>query len=522
MNEHKKMYKAGKRWLVATLAVASVAVGTAVVSGQPAVHAATVDNVTQSQQAANTDPRITVVSGDQNQGQRNQYQQQAQDLQQQVADRNASLEQVNGQLSQYQQEQAAADTAIKNDQAQLDQGKQLMDQAVQAKTAWQSEILQQHAQVLAELNAQRQKTQELKAQADELRTKKDDLSKQCNSIFDQVMKETDHTVFVKLNEQYKQLSAKEQEAEDAYNAAFEQQIASVNKTNQIGEKSQTLLDQLVALKKDPNPYLPADKESYERGQQLVADFTKQLASDQQKKASLANRIRGMQRQLQLIGAQRDQYQQELDAINSQLQALPAVYQVEKKITRTIVLNQPNGAHKMIQQQAKITGTKTVINGQTSYSNWSQAEWPAFVAEELPGYQVPTLAAQTVDSSTPDQQLELTYQPQEPTNPDRGGNDQQSNGVDQADKTAQEKKTNSDQQPTGGKNTGSGQATQVKGNYLSGAKQDVLLEPAAHRGGNGTQNTQLPQTGNQTEALPLAALAISAGMAMFGLALPRRR
>lgn len=198
-----------------------------------------------------------------------------------------------------------------------------------------------------------------------------------------------------------------------------------------------------------------------------------------------------------------------------MSTLPAVYQVEKKVTRTIVLNQPNGAHKTVRQRATITGTKTVANGQTSYSNWSQAEWPAFVAEELPGYQGPVLAAQTVDSSTPDQQLELTYQPQGATNPDRGGNDQQSSGADQ------EKRANSGQQPASVQNIESKQNTQVKSNDLSGAKQGAWLTSTDHRTGNGAQNAQLPQTGNQAETLPLAALAISAGMAMFGLALPRR-
>ena len=500
MSEHKKMYKAGKRWLVATLTVASVAVGTAVVNGQPAVHAATVDNVTQAQQAADTDPRITVVSEDQNQSQRNQYQQQAQDLQQQVADRNASLEQVNGKLSQYEQEQAAADTAINNDQAQLDQGKQLMDQAVQAKNARRTELLQQNDQLLAEQDAQSKKTKELNAQVQKLYAEYQELWHQYESASGE-----------KLKHAYDKMEA----ASDSYYAAGKQQVDSINRGTTLGNEINDRLHQLYLLKEDPNPYLPADKEDYERGQQLVTDFTRQLNSDQQRKSSLANRIRSVQRQLQLIKSHRDQAQTALDKVNSQLSTLPAVYQVEKKVTRTIVLNQPNGAHKTVRQRATITGTKTVANGQTSYSNWSQAEWPAFVAEELPGYQGPVLAAQTVDSSTPDQQLELTYQPQGATNPDRGGNDQQSSGADQ------EKRANSGQQPASVQNIESKQNTQVKSNDLSGAKQGAWLTSTDHRTGNGAQNAQLPQTGNQAETLPLAALAISAGMAMFGLALPRR-
>lgn len=289
MSEHKKMYKAGKRWLVATLTVASVAVGTAVVNGQPAVHAATVDNVTQAQQAADTDPRITVVSEDQNQSQRNQYQQQAQDLQQQVADRNASLEQVNGKLSQYEQEQAAADTAINNDQAQLDQGKQLMDKAVQAKNARRTELLQQNDQLLAEQDAQSKKTKELNAQVQKLYAEYQELWHQYESASGE-----------KLKQAYDKMEA----ASDAYYAAGKQQVDSINRGTTLGNEINDRLHQLYLLKEDPNPYLPADKEDYERGQQLVTDFTRQLNSDQQRKSSLANRIRSVQRQLQLIKSHR--------------------------------------------------------------------------------------------------------------------------------------------------------------------------------------------------------------------------
>lgn len=61
MTKHKKMYKAGKRWVVATLMVASIAVAGAVVNSRVA-HADTVSG-TETQQVSNVGNSNAPVTG---------------------------------------------------------------------------------------------------------------------------------------------------------------------------------------------------------------------------------------------------------------------------------------------------------------------------------------------------------------------------------------------------------------------------------------------------------------------------
>lgn len=61
MTEHKKMYKAGKRWVVATLTVASIAVAGTTVNSQVA-HADTVSG-TETQQVSNDGNSNAPVTG---------------------------------------------------------------------------------------------------------------------------------------------------------------------------------------------------------------------------------------------------------------------------------------------------------------------------------------------------------------------------------------------------------------------------------------------------------------------------
>ena len=130
MTEHKKMYKAGKRWVVATLTVASIAVAGTTVNSQVA-HADTVSGTetqqvsndgnfsapvtgTATQQAEDTsasnasdddnDPRIKVISGDMNKAARASYEKQAQEAQQQINEYNNGIEQLKEQQTKNEQE----------------------------------------------------------------------------------------------------------------------------------------------------------------------------------------------------------------------------------------------------------------------------------------------------------------------------------------------------------------------------------------------------------------------------------
>jgi predicted nucleic acid-binding Zn-ribbon protein len=410
MTKHKKMYKAGKRWVVATLTVASVAVAGATVNSRVA-HADTVSG-TETQQVSNTvntnnednDPRITVVSGDQNQAQRDNLQQQAQDLQQQVEDSNANLNNTQEQLKQYQQQQAANDQSIKDDQDQIDRGQQLVDQAKQNKTNRITELRRQK-------DANNTATMKLAAESTSNTNKIKDLQSKYTSLQKQYAT-VSHKYFsgdYSLKPEVDQLDNDMNTMWQTIHTLQLDGIDLIDKMNKYTDSNLTLGKEIDALVDDANPYLSEDKDRYEQGQKLVEQYTKQLAIDQAK-SSLADQIRSLQNSIRNFSDQLNQTKEKLDQLNVQIAALPAVFQVKKVITRNIIINLPGGSQKSLNQVATITGMKTVTNGQTAYSNWTTATWQAFTAPWDFGaeYIAPSLPAQTVDNSTADQTITLSY------------------------------------------------------------------------------------------------------------------
>lgn len=410
MTEHKKMYKAGKRWVVATLAVASIAVAGATVNSRVA-HADTVSG-TETQQVSNTvntnnednDPRITVVSGDQNQAQRDNLQQQAQDLQQQVEDSNANLNNTQEQLKQYQQQQAANDQSIKDDQDQIDRGQQLVDQAKQNKTNRITELRRQK-------DANNTATMKLAAESTSNTNKIKDLQSKYTSLQKQYAT-VSHKYFsgdYSLKPEVDQLDNDMNTMWQTIHTLQLDGIDLIDKMNKYTDSNLTLGKEIDALVDDANPYLSEDKDRYEQGQKLVEQYTKQLAIDQAK-SSLADQIRSLQNSIRNFSDQLNQTKEKLDQLNVQIAALPAVFQIKKDITRHIIINLPGGSQKSLNQVATITGMKTVTNGQTAYSNWTTATWQAFTAPWDFGaeYIAPSLPAQTVDNSTAEQTITLSY------------------------------------------------------------------------------------------------------------------
>lgn len=410
MIERKKLYKAGKRWVVATLTVASIAVAGAAVNSQVA-HADTVSG-TKTQQVSNTvntnnednDPRITVVSGDQNQAQRDNLQQQAQDLQQQVADCNANLNNTQEQLEQYQQQQAANDQSIKDDQDQIDRGQQLVDQAKQNKTNRITELRQQKdANNTASMKLSAESTSNTNKIKD-LQSKYTSLQKQYATVSHKYFS-GDYSLKPEVDQLYNDMNTMWQ----TIHTLQLDGIHLIDKMNKYTDSNLTLGKEIAALVDDANPYLSEDKDRYEQGQKLVEQYTKQLAIDQAK-SSLADQIRSLQNSIRNFSDQLNQTKEKLDQLNVQIATLPAVFQVKKTITRTIITKLPDGDSKTIQQVATITGTKTVTNGQTTYTNWTTATWSAFTAPWNfgAGYIAPSLSVQTVDSNTADQTINFSY------------------------------------------------------------------------------------------------------------------
>lgn len=417
MTEHKKMYKAGKRWVVATLTVASIAVAGTTVNSQVA-HADTVSGTvtqqvsndgnfsapvtgTATQQAENTsasnasdddnDPRIKVISGDMNKAARASYEKQAQEAQQQINEYNNGIEQLKEQQTKNEQ-------AVTYDQEQINQGNQQLNQLRSAKLSKQKDL---HAQL--EENIEQRK--EWSAHIAELRSEWHKLYDVYQKAHVQSEKLYDlyfHQGHTELREEYNKANKVDQ---DAYKAFQEKQDAVIHetKTVELTQKGTQLSNQMMALANDHNPYLPEDKDKYEQAQKQVETYTTQLKNEQATKVNLASKISTLQAKLNNAELQ-------LSNANGMIDVYTPWYKVEKKVTQTIIFNLPDGTQRPVLRVGTLDGIKRVpTNGPVSYE-WSTSKWPAFTAPWNFGdeYIVPSVSAQTVYSNTPDQTITLSY------------------------------------------------------------------------------------------------------------------
>ena len=93
--------------------------------------------------------------------------------------------------------------------------------------------------------------------------------------------------------------------------------------------------------------------------------------------------------------------------------------LNKTVIRTINLINPISGHTTtIKQTATLTRSATVdeVTGAITYSAWSTDHWPAFQVPDIEGYQPSqgTVAKTTVEGTTLDQTVTITYQAQEQT------------------------------------------------------------------------------------------------------------
>ena len=401
MIERKKLYKAGKRWVVATLTVASIAVAGAAVNSQVA-HADTVSG-TKTQQATTStsannasdddnDPRIKVISGDMNKDARAPYEKQAQEVQQQINEYNNGIEQL-------KEQQTTNEQAVTYDQEQVNQGNQQLNQLRSAKLNKQKAMTTQ----LEEANKQEK---EALARYDELSSETKKLhdvylktNAQSEKLYDLYINKG-HT---ELREEYEKAFQTQQNAYKAYREKDNEQVKEAGIIGELGQKSGLLLKQVQALANDHNPYLPEDKDKYEQAQKQVETYTTQLKNDQATKVNLASQISTLQAKLNNAELQ-------LSNANGMIDVYTPWYKVEKKVTQTIIFNLPDGTQRSVLRVGTLDGIKRVpANGPVSYE-WPTSKWPAFTAPWNFGdeYIAPSVPAQTVYSNTPDQTITLSY------------------------------------------------------------------------------------------------------------------
>lgn len=86
--------------------------------------------------------------------------------------------------------------------------------------------------------------------------------------------------------------------------------------------------------------------------------------------------------------------------------------LNKTITRTINVHQPDGTVNQITQTAHLTRTATVdeVTGYVTYSDWTTGTWDSYDVPSITGYtpSQSSVAAQSVDSTTNDATVDITY------------------------------------------------------------------------------------------------------------------
>lgn len=153
----------------------------------------------------------------------------------------------------------------------------------------------------------------------------------------------------------------------------------------------------------------------------------------------------------------------------------------KTITRRIVLNQPDGSQKIVKQTATLTrtGTKDLVTGQTTWGDWSDGSWSAYMVPTIDGYtpSQTNVSEQTVNADTSDTVVNISYR-------------------------------------LVAKSTTSDHSSAKSGQTMSNVSTHEVAQQAV-------AEKRLPQTGNQSEA-GAVALGLATMLGMLGLAGTRRK
>ncbi|MEY8441030.1 MBG domain-containing protein [Lactobacillaceae bacterium 24-114] len=182
----------------------------------------------------------------------------------------------------------------------------------------------------------------------------------------------------------------------------------------------------------------------------------------------------------------------------------------KMVTRTIIVEMPDGQRITVKQTVTFTRTKytDIATGEVTYGEWDKVsgEWNAYNAPEIEGYTSKPVLAETVTPTSDDKTVIVTYtknpvEPVNPGNPDTpvtpenpttptdvpGSNDQQNNGINSNETTNEVNTPANDQSAT-----------------------------------NGQKQVKLPQTGNEKNEWGIASGLLAATLGLFGLAGTRRK
>lgn len=211
----------------------------------------------------------------------------------------------------------------------------------------------------------------------------------------------------------------------------------------------------------------------------------------------------------------------------------------KTITRTIIMNLPNGIKPQVVQTAELsrTVTKDLVTGKVTYGDWSTGKWDSFTPETVAGYTANPneVKEETVNAKIADQTVEINYiQNSKPTNPINPTSptepDQPTKPVTptkpvqptQPTKPVQPTKPNKPAKPNHQANNRPRYEDQDK---LHHGQQIIGTKYANGKNAENTRlhATELPQTGQQKDNSFLAAIGTAfASLGIFVLAGRRKK
>lgn len=464
MKEHKKLYKAGKRWLTATILTASSALllaGATTVSAhaagpgdptatpttqpatQPANQPATQpgsDNGSTTPSAPSElptihDGNVTISGPDQN------------------ASRRASL---TSQLDAAKATARADSTAANNARVAYGQAQQNSNAASAAadsvndfQNAWMDLETNYFPERKDYFDHQ---DQTMQLRASRLQRKVDQLQSQVNSLNTQWMNATG----AQKDSLYKQL----QDAEKQYQSASNEQNMFENRSTQFMNDGQLYSDTNTDISLDDTTFLEDETvTNLQKVQQDINDFVNNphvTAGDKDQMQDVLNKIskaidaikqansKGFSGTLPIKDWQKAADQQLQDQttalanavkkfndsaraetnLQMAVNALPIVRSATKTVTRTINFNIPG--QSPVTQTATVTGTATMNDDDsaaTSYNWTGNGNWAEYTVPNFDGYTHTqnTVAAQNVDGKTSDTTVTVNYTE---TDAHRYGNDVQ--------------------------------------------------------------------------------------------------
>ncbi len=179
----------------------------------------------------------------------------------------------------------------------------------------------------------------------------------------------------------------------------------------------------------------------------------------------------------------------------------------KTITRTIIVEDPDGSETQVVQKVTFTRPKYTdpVNGEVTYGEWDKpaGNWDKYNAPDIPGYTSPKVLEELVTPDAEDKTIRIAYSKQQkpgtPTTPSKHEDNKKPGEVSAVKPQVSTNKTS--EANTVQRNVGK----QVQRTHIN-KKNDQIL----------------PQTGTHKDMLAIISGALAAGIGLLGLGFDRKK